>query len=142
VVEKEKQGEETMTYIDMALEILQKTHDGNDLAPEHLGLLELAVNGYMSEIGEVAFVELYQNAKNGYVRPWFHGIENLTRDHEGFVYWKDRQVEHYSYRDREKEKAAATELAERCRHLESLGVEVTTGNAIYRWEEFALATAA
>jgi len=131
-----------MTYNDMAIVILQNTHDGNDLAPEHLGLLQLAVNRGLNELGEIAFVELYQNVQGGYVRPWFHGIEHLTRDHEGYVYWKGIHVEHYSYRDKDKEKAAAMELAERCRHLESIGVEVTTGNVIFRWEEFAPAVAA
>ena len=81
--------------IDMAIEILRKTNDGNDLAPEHLKLVEVAANGWLSEAGEVAFHELHRDVENGYKKPWLHGIEHLTRDHEGYVYWKGRRVEHY-----------------------------------------------
>lgn len=52
---------------------------------------------------------------------WFHGIEHLTQDGQGFINWKDRFVEHYSYHDKEEEKKAAEQLATDCRKVEELG---------------------
>ena len=133
--------EKTMSYFDKACFILKKTHDGNDLAPEHLRLVEIIVNGHASESGEVAFEQLYQSVIAGYSKPWFCGIENLTRDHEGFVYWKGIQVEHYDHdvfgNDgwQAKMKKDAEELAQRCRFLESKNIKVNTTNAIWKWDE-------
>lgn len=122
-------------YCDQAIEILRATCDGEDLSPEHLKLLETAVNGWLSEASEVAFAELYANVQRGYVRPWYHGIEHLTKDHEGYVYWKGIQVEHYDFRDYDEAGKAAQELASRCRQLETAGVPVNCTNAIWRWPE-------
>ena len=87
------------TPYDMIIEILEKTNDGNDLSPLHLKLVELTANDFLSEAGEIALYELYANVKKGYVKPWFLGVEHMTQDHEGFVYWKGIQVEHYSHMD-------------------------------------------
>lgn len=127
------------SIIDLAIEIIQETNDGDDLAPEHLKLVELAVNGFLNEQGEVAFNELHANVMSGYVRPWFHGIEHLTIDHEGYVYWKDRRVEHYtpswSYSDEAKE--AARELAQRCILLERTGRDVNGGDVVWGWDSLS-----
>jgi hypothetical protein len=125
--------------IDKALEIIRVTHDGDDLSPPHLKLVELAVNGLLNEAGELAFEELYQNATKpiGYTVPWFHGIEHLTRDHQGYVRWKGLQVEHYDspwcYSDQARE--AAEEAARRCQLLESRGEVPSTEKVIWRWPE-------
>lgn len=123
--------------IDQALEIIEKTNDGNDLSPAHLYLVQTAVNGWLSEAGEVAFAELYANVQRGYVKPWFCGIEHLTIDHEGYVYWKGVQVEHYTTRWMTKESMheSAADLADRCRQLEAAGVKVSVTTAIWRWPD-------
>ena len=54
---------------DEAIEILQATNDGDDLAPEDLKLLEIAVNGFLNEAGEVAFAALVGKVREGYQRP-------------------------------------------------------------------------
>lgn len=127
-----------MTHCDKSIEILRATNDGNDLSPPHLYLVECAVNGFLTDKGKAAFSDLLKQVRAGYVAPWFHGIEHLTHKESGFIYWKGQEVEHYSgnaySQDR---KADALELAARCRHLESLGVEVNTSNAIWKWEQFA-----
>ena len=122
----------------MSIEILQKTNDGEDLAPHHLSLLQSAVNGFLTEAGDVAFCELYQLVKTGYKKPFFHGIENMTIDHIGYVYWKGKQVEHYNlpWGYSEEAKKHAEELASRCSHLESLNVPVSCTAAIWRWEQY------
>src|SRR5262249_32607045 len=47
------------------------------------------------------------------------------------MYWRGIHVDHYSFPDdeagQERERAAAQELAEQCRHLEALGVSVRRG---------------
>lgn len=44
-----------MTNCEQAIELLQRTHDGDDLAPQHLRLVELAVNDLVTEVGQAAF---------------------------------------------------------------------------------------
>jgi hypothetical protein len=125
------------SLIDKALEIIEVTHDANDLSPPHLKLTELAVNGFLNEEGKLAFEELYRNATKpgGYTVPWFHDIEHLTRDHQGYVRWKGNHVEHYEspwcYSDEARE--AAAEVARRCRLLEYMGEVPTTEKVIWRW---------
>lgn len=122
-----------MNFSEQAIEILHRTHDGNDLAPRDLYLVQLVVNHDSNEAGEVAFADLYANVikPGGYTRPWFYGIEHLTKDHEGYVYWKDRQVEHYSFHDTDAERAAAEQLARACLACEARGQEVKFANLCF-----------
>ena len=122
---------------DKACEILQKTRDGDDLSPGHLYLLQEMVNGHLNERGESAFEELYQSVLQGYKPPWFHGIEHLTRNHEGYVLWKGKHVEHYDspWAYSADGKKQAEELARRCRILESRGVIPTTKSTVWLWNE-------
>ena len=128
-------------YIEQCIEIIRATHDGDDLAPSDLKLVEIAVNGWLNEAGEVAFAKLPANVRAGYKPPWFMGIEHMTRDHQRYVYWKGKQVEHYDHdvwqQDgwRERMKADAEELARRCRWLEENGKEVNTATILAKWEE-------
>ena len=120
---------------DMIQEILQKTHDGDDLSPMHLKLIEIAVNGDLSEKGEVALYELYDNVRKGYTKPWFLGVENFTQDHEGYVYYKGKEIEHYSHMDEEDALKELKELERRLKILESKGIEVNSTNAIWKWND-------
>ncbi|MDD5701049.1 MAG: hypothetical protein PHU23_03270 [Dehalococcoidales bacterium] len=122
---------------EIACEILQKTHDGDDLAPEHLYLLQNVVNGWVTKAGEEAFQIIHAQVMAGtYKKPWLCGVENLTRDHEGYVYWKGQHVEHYSHDNYEDMKRDAEDLGRRCRYLESIGVEVNCSHAIWTWEKY------
>ncbi len=127
------------TTCDKACEILSKTNDGDDLSPEHLYLLQEAVNEHLNELGVQEFQKLYESVLAGYQKPWFHGIEHMTQDHEGYVLWKGNAVEHYdaSLRWTAEGKKQAMEVAERCRHLESIGVKCTIGNVIWLWDKHA-----
>jgi hypothetical protein len=80
---------------DKAIEILQATSDGDKLAPLDLKIVESAVNGFLTADGIEAFNKLHKTVATGeYKQPWFHGIENMTIDHVGYVYWKGAIVEH------------------------------------------------
>jgi hypothetical protein len=131
----------SQNFIAQCIEILRATHDGDDLAPPDLKLVELCVNGWLNEAGEAAFAELLANVRAGYKTPWFMDIEHMTRDHQRYVYWKGKQVEHYDHdvweQDgwRERMKADAEELARRCRWLEENGKEVNTATVLAKWEE-------
>lgn len=59
----------------------------------------------------------------------------LTMDSEGYVYWEGKQVEHYSH-GLNLESPEADTLIARCEHLESLGVRVGSGTAIWCWSWF------
>ena len=131
-------NEKETSILDATIEILRKTSDGDDLSPLHLSLLQHAANSGLSEQGEIAFYELLANVRSGYTPPWFHGIEHLTIDYRGYVFWKGQEVEHYELRwaYSKEAKASAAGLAERCRHLEAKGVPVNTVNAVWKWDDF------
>lgn len=123
---------------DKACEILSKTNDGEDLAPQHLYLLQEMVNGHLNETGEEKFYKLWESVvQTGYVKPWFHGIEHLTINHQGYVLWKGKAVEHYDnpWRWTEEAKAAAEEVASRCRILEERGEAPNVNNVIMKWPD-------
>jgi hypothetical protein len=127
-----------LTTIDKAIVILEKTRDGDDLDPKLLGLVELAVNGHLNNVGKDAFEGLYLEVTNGtYKRPWFHGVEHMVIDHEGFVYWKGNKVEHFTPRWAYTASARkqAVELGRRCKILEGKGIVPSTGNAVWDWKE-------
>lgn len=125
-----------MTNIDKCLVILAATHDGDDLTGHHLYLVQVACNGGLSAAGETAFAQLHDQVASGtYTRPWFRGIEHLTQDTEGYIYWKGHQVEHYSFHDADAELAAAHELAARCLWLESQDTPITSQTAVWQWPE-------
>ena len=112
-----------------AITILQKTNDGDDLAPRHLSLLESAVNGFLTPEGIKAFDTLYEQIESGpYVKPWLFDVENVTMDNQGYVYWREIQVEHFTiWNDDSRERLrryTSEEIAPACLALEAQGIPV------------------
>lgn len=122
---------------DNAIDILKATRDGEDLDPQHLKLVELAVNGMLSAAGLLLFDELLQQVRKGYVKPWFHGVEHMTRNHDGYVLWKGVAIEHMSSAYAASEQAAddVRDLARRCLLLEGKGVTPTTRAVVWQWPD-------
>lgn len=123
-----------------AIEIIQRTNDGDDLAPTDLKLVEMAVNGFLNEEGVKAFDELHKKVMDGtYKWPWFHGIEHMTQDHQGYILYKGKIVEHYDrpWAYSEEAKKEALELERRCKILESKGLELNNHNTIWVWEKIS-----
>lgn len=116
------------THIQQAIEIIHRTQDGNDLSPEHLRLTEAVVNFGLSGLtpsGQDAWKALYEEVSTGqYKKPWLAGVENLTQDTEGYVYWRGTRVEHYSHTDMRKMHAAAERLGQICRYAEANNIPV------------------
>jgi hypothetical protein len=122
-----------MTLTDKAIAILAATKDGDQLQGRHLALVQAAVNGNLSETGIAAFEQLHQSVISGaYMQEyhWLHGIEHLTKDGQGYVYWKGQHVEHYSFSDTDREATAAHKLAEKCHKLEAIGFPVNGRTAL------------
>ncbi len=127
-----------LTTIDKAIIILEKTRDGDDMDPKLLGLVERAVNDRLNDEGHKVFEKLYEEVMSGtYKRPWFHGVEHMVIDHEGFVYWKGNKIEHFTLRwaYSDSAKKQAFELGRRCKILETKGIAPTTGETIWNWKE-------
>ena len=120
-----------------ACAILEATSDGESLGPRDLYLLQLAVNKDLSDVGMKRFNTLHQEVMAGtYTPPWLHGVEHITKDHEGYVYYKGKSVEHFSFGENSAgEKAAAENLQKKCKLLESRGVQINTTNAVWRFDE-------
>ena len=56
---------------EIACEILKATNDGDDLAPEHLYLVQALVNGNITEKGIQLMIEVRDQVKSKtYKRPW------------------------------------------------------------------------
>ncbi|MBC8740455.1 hypothetical protein F6X40_27855 [Paraburkholderia sp. UCT31] len=115
-------------FADKSIEILELSDDGDNLTPNDLSLVQLAVNEQLNEAGVAAFEKLYADVVSGeyFTRVrWFHGIEHMTKDHEGYVYWKGVSIEHYSHDSVEESRRDALALADKCRALEAKGFPVT-----------------
>lgn len=111
---------------DNILTILQKTHDGDDLSPQHLKLVELGINGYLNKAGLAVLDELYESVAAGtYQKPYHLGVGHMTLDHEGYVYFKDIQVEHYTspWAYSLDAKASLIKLQHQCLFLENINVQ-------------------
>lgn len=125
---------------DMSCEILRATKDGNDLSPKDLWIIQESVNGNLNDKGWEYFADLHKRVTSGHydkLKEYLFGVEHITKDHEGYVYFKGKHVEHYSFHgDWEGEKKAAQELQKRCLLLEKKGVEINTITAIWSIEKY------
>lgn len=124
-----------MKATEKACEILQATNDGDDLDPGDLYLLQEAVNRNLTFGGIEAFMEMYFEVTTGkYKKPWLHDVEHLTIDHEGYVYWKGKHVEHYTPRFVGELKEQSQEMGRWCRILEANGIGISIGSVVWYWE--------
>jgi hypothetical protein len=115
---------------DKACEILRRTKDGDDLAPRDLYLVECAVNSFLTDEGMAAFEDLHRSVTTGqYRKPWLFEVENLTLDHQGYVYWRDSQVEHYTFWNEDSrwrlQQFSVRILGPACRRIEARGEKVS-----------------
>jgi len=141
IMSRERTQAELRETCDKACAILKKTNDGDLLDPSDLKLTEYAVNGHLNESGREVFEKLYQRVvvDGTYVKPYLHDIEHMTRDHEGYIYYKGIHVEHYDrdYVYSEAAKHELTELKRRCEFLERKGVEVSCGSVVWGWDNYS-----
>lgn len=123
-------------HIEQALTILRQTNDGDDLSPGDLALVQMVVNSTLdslNDVGRAKWSKLLEDTRTGaYQQAWFHGVENLSRDHNGYVKWRGRVVEHYDFPSerRAHEEVAAKRLGAVCRRLERDGVVPRSGTVM------------
>lgn len=106
---------------EMCMEVLQMTNYGDDLAPKHLFLVELVVNGLTNDKGKAELKRVWQELKKGKYIEWYFDIFGLTLKADGFVLWFGQEVEHFSYlagNYSEEAKLAAIKLVTRIQHRE------------------------
>lgn len=128
------------TLIQKAIEIIERTNDGDDLSPPHLKLTEMAVNGFLNENGIKLLDEIHQQVIDGiYKKPYLQGVEFMTQDHDGYIYFKEHSVEHYSrpWAYSLEAKDCLEDMQHRCLFLESKGIEISFGNAMNMPEELS-----
>lgn len=128
-----------------AVAILRATQDGDLLDPSDLSLIQDVINqgaDYLSPAGQDYWKKLVTSTASGhYVKRWFCGVENLTRNGEGYVFWKGQRVEHFSYSPAQRDEmmTAARRLAAVCLKIESDGQvpSYTTIDEVWRKMDFA-----
>lgn len=69
--------------------------------------------------------------------PLYGMDERLRIEYDGYVFWKGREIEHYSgslLEDSERSREQARELIRRCEALEAKGVEINSTSVIWKWQ--------
>lgn len=121
-----------------AIQVLRLSVDGSQLAPLHLKLIELAVNGRLDEEGIAEMAMLHRDVVEGRYsanRVWLCGVDHVTRDHAGYVSYKGRQLEHFSHSSAEGMRQAAEQLALICQRLERMGRPINQVEYHASWRE-------
>lgn len=121
-----------------ACDILRLTNDGDNLSSHDLRFIEIAVNNGLNEKGITYLNELLEKANKGYERPYHYGVEHITKDVEGFIYYKGIHVEHFSHRDSEQERKATLYLKKCCELLERNNIEVNSSSAVWAFDRYLL----
>ena len=115
-------------------EIMSLTNNGRDLDFQNLKRLNVYFDGYKTEFPkeeEVHYAELLGKARNGvFNTPWFHGVENMTMDSQGYIYWRGNHIDHYSFDDLLAERESLLDLEKQCLILESKGFDVDARNVL------------
>jgi hypothetical protein len=75
--------------------------------------------------------------------PYFHNIEHMILDDDGWLRWKGQPIEHFEpdVVESAAAKGKARLLAARCRHLEEIGEPVNKLSVILKWGDRVKQTA-
>jgi hypothetical protein len=68
---------------------------------------------------------------------WFHGIEHMTFDDDGYLRWRDHTIERFDpdFARTDAAKGKARLLAARCKHLEEIEEPVNKKTVVLTWGE-------
>lgn len=125
--------------LDKAIAISEATNDGRALTEEDSDLLWRAYNDRLDAAGQQEFDRLHDdvvNSRYDMSRMWLLGVENVTRDDMGYVYWRGKNIEHFSHDDPNAMRIAAQSLSLVCRYLERTGCQVNSSSYFQAWDEF------
>jgi hypothetical protein len=116
------------------MRILRATNNGICLEKKDLSLLNSSLGRDLSSIESTNFNNLYSQVVNGdYPIKWLHGVKFLTCDSYGLIYWRGVQVDYIQSPTNSTSHIFVKRIADKCRHLESLGVQPDSSYTILRW---------
>ena len=64
-----------------------------------------------------------------------HGIEEITFDGVGYIFWKGVEIEHFNNPLDQSMADQTKEMTRRCWILESRGIKPDTMTAVWKWDE-------
>lgn len=115
--------------------ILQATGAGDKLAPQHYHLVELANHGvplspYQQEELDGIYAKLPE-----YTPPFAHGVEHMTIDREGTLYYKGVAVDYgaLAWTATLGGRADVVRIQDQCRFLEGRGIKPTSQEIFSNW---------
>lgn len=121
--------------------ILQATENGGKLAAQHRRLLELADHGvplspYQQEELDGIYAKLPE-----YTPPFVHGVEHMTIDWDGTLYYKGEAVDYGAlvWTETLCGRADVVRVQDQCRFLEAQGIRPTAEEIFFNWGAYAKA---
>jgi len=134
---------DSKNIFDDVLTVIQKTNDGANLSPKDLHLTECAINGFLTEEGIAEFYSVYHRVIDGTydkLKNYLFGVEHITKDHECYVYYKGKHIDHFTFNgDYKGERQAAIKAAKICSLLESKNIEVSPLTYCWKVEDYLTA---
>lgn len=115
--------------------ILQATGAGDKLAPQHYHLAELADHGVPLGPHQQAELDGIYAKLPEYAPPFLHGVEHMTIDREGTLYYKGVAVDYgaLAWTATLGGRADVVRVQDQCRFLEAQGIQPTTQEILLNW---------
>lgn len=128
---------EELSLHDKVLAVIVETRDGEDLAPRDLGLTELVLNDLATSAQVSEFDALYERVcvKRTYAASssWLAGVEGVSQDHRGYVYWRGACIEHFSPVPAPRLRELTLKLQEVCLGMERHGLTPNNSTIYLNW---------
>ena len=124
---------------DLSIEILSKSNDGNELSPNHLALIQNAVNNNINGKGTRLLLKIHEQIIKGTYKKeidYIFGVKHMTQGQEGSMFYKGITVEHFDHNFwcekgwKKDMKKATIQLKKDCQKLEKKGIEINFSNLL------------
>jgi len=106
--------------------LISETETGTALLEPHRRLLTKALTEPLSRDSEEVIAWLHEKITRGtYRKEFFCGVEHLTQDAKGYLFWKDSFIGRLPGTGTKDDAENARKIAERCRQLEAKRFPIT-----------------
>lgn len=110
-------------------EIKRYTNKGNTLVNPHRYAIDCINNGWEDEFNLAMLNQAYKQIKEGTyekLKNCHFGVEHMTMDGDGFIYYKGQHIEHFAYESSEwfKEWKVTLTAARICKLLEEKNIPI------------------
>lgn len=122
-----------LTDREKCLAILEKDPDGTQMAPGHVGFVVYAMQNELDGGQKQQLDELYRQVIGGtYHKPWHLGVEHMTIDGDGIVYFKGQVAEYYNRNlmNMLNMRSDLVQLQQECLFLEAKGIPITASSSL------------